>query len=325
MRIPTSTNLNPLSRGTINRRSFIAGGIASVAAIAAGCGRREGVNNPPAAPDVDLAYPNASLLADAAWLAQRIDDPALRLLDCSPLPDYRKRHLPGARHVWWQDTIELHNPVYGMLVNPDGRAELVRRSGVQADSEVVCYDNAGGVYAARVLWTLRYMGYRSGRLLSGGIESWQAAGHTLTLDEPEPSQGGLEDIFDESTVAHPQDILARLDEPGLVLLDTRTAEERRETWNGRLRTGSIPGSAWLARDQFLQEERMPVPAADLLARLDAVIDPDSTAEIIVYGLHGTLASLPCHLLLALDRFHVRLYDGSWSQWGADQSLPVETL
>ncbi|MBA2452235.1 MAG: hypothetical protein H0V47_03625, partial [Chloroflexia bacterium] len=126
--------------------------------LATGCGVRDDSSNIQAAPNLDLGYPAGNLLVDAGWLARRIDDPSLRLLDCSPLPAYRAGHLPEARHVWWQDTIELHNPVYGMLVNPDGRAELTRQAGIQHDSQVVCYDNAGGVYAARVLWMLRYMG-----------------------------------------------------------------------------------------------------------------------------------------------------------------------
>lgn len=294
--------------------------------MTASCGLRDTTNNSQAPLSFDLGYPNDSLLAHPSWLASRVDSPNLRLLDCSPLPVYRAGHLPGARHVWWQDTIEIYNPVYGMLVNPDGRAELARRAGIGPDSEMVCYDDAGGVYAARLLWMLRYMGYRSGRLLAGGRDGWQAAGHELTRTEPEPSQGGIEDIFDESIVAQPQDILARLDEPGLVILDTRTADERHETWNSRLRSGVIPGSAWLPRDQFLQGNgSVPLPAAELLARLEDAFNHNATAEVIVYGLHGTLAALPYHLLLALERFQVRLYDGSWAQWGADESLPVEPL
>jgi thiosulfate/3-mercaptopyruvate sulfurtransferase len=294
----------------------------SLASIAAGCGRSPRQNQ---LPDLRLEYPDASLFAEPEWLAQRLDNPRVRLLDCSDLPTYRRGHLPGARHVWWQDTIELHNPVYGMLVNPDGRAELARRADVHPDSEVVCYDAHGGTYAARVAWTLRYMGLRSTRLLVGGTLDWTAAGHKLTRSEPSNGQGGIADIFDESIVAHPQDILARLDEPGLVLLDTRTRSERGETWNDRLRHGVIPGSYWLPRDRFFQDHDSPIPlrGTDLLDRLGEQFNLDETAEIIVYGLHGTLASLPYHLILGLERFQVRLYDGSWSQWGADHSLPAE--
>jgi len=292
-----------------------------LATLVTGCGR----DDPPELPPLDLGYPASDLFATPDWVADRLDSPTLRLLDCSELPVYRRGHLPGARHVWWQDTIELHNPVYGMLVNPDGRAELARAAGVTPETDVVCYDDQGGVYAARVAWTLRYMGFGAARLLPGGTTAWRAAGHRLTRSEPDLPEGALPDIFDESIVAHPHDILARLDEPGLVLLDTRTSAERDETWNGKLRTGVIPGSQWLPRDRLFQTEGVPVTANELLSQLGNLVVLEDTAEIIVYGLHGTLAALPYHLIFALDRFHVRLYDGSWSQWGADAALPVEPL
>lgn len=327
MRIAARAHSKPLPGHVISRRSLLAGGVFTLAAFATGCGINDEDDAPGSAPNLDLQYPRADLLADANWLAGQIDNPALRLLDCSPLPVYRAGHLPNARHVWWQDTIEVHNPVYGMLVNPEGRAEIVRQAGIMPDSLVVCYDDSGGVYAARILWMLRYMGFRAGRLLIGGQDGWHAAGYGLTRDAPDTIEGGLDDIFDESIAAQPQDILARLDEPGLVLLDTRTAAERDETWNGHLRSGVIPGSVWLPRDRFFQESSVPVPlpAAELASRLSALFPLEATAEVILYGLHGTLASLPYHLLLALDRFHSRLYDGSWAQWSADASLPVEPL
>lgn len=306
----------------ISRRSLLVGGIAASVLLAAGCRNSR--------PDIDLSrlelgYPDDTIFTTPHQLVERIEDPALRILDCSELPSYRSGHIPGATHVWWQDTIELHNPVYGMLVNADGRAELTRNAGITPVSEVVCYDDHGGTYAARIAWVLRYMGFHTVRLLAGGTAGWRAAGFDLTRDEPDVPDGGIPDIFDESIVAHPQDILGRLDEPGLVILDTRTAGERDETWNGQLREGIIPGSVWLPRDQFSQarQPQVPLPAAALAAHLDAAFDLDATAEVIVYGLHGTLAALPYYQLLALARFHVRLYDGSWAQWGADPALPIE--
>jgi 3-mercaptopyruvate sulfurtransferase SseA len=87
----------------------------------------------------------------------------------------------------------------------------------------------------------------------------------------------------------------------------------------------IPGSRWMSRDQFLDDGGYPLDADRLIERLNRLSDLDDTAEIIVYGLHGTLAALPYYQLLALDRVHVRLYDGSWSQWGSDEAFPVEPL
>lgn len=309
-----------------SRRAFLIA--LSGIALTAGCGRSsrsEGMTDPAS---LVPAYPAPDYFATPDWLAGRIDEPGLRVLDASSLPAYREGHIPNAQHVWWQDTIEIHNPAYGMLVNQEGRQKLVREAGITEDSTVVCYDGSGGIYAARLVWMLQYMGFHGARLLNGGKLGWLADGYELTRDTPDPPAGGIDAIEDEFINAHAQDILARLDEPGLVLLDTRTESEREETWEGRLRKGMIPGSYWLPRDQFLNPGAVPsLVSADRLRQslVQAGVQIEQTAEVIVYGLHATLACLPYLAVLGLDQFHVRLYDGSWSEWGMNHDLPLEPI
>ncbi len=302
------------------------------AAVVAACGRSGDTSE---TSELDSAllepeYPAADgLLAGPEWLRERLDDPALRLLDLSALPDYRDGHLPGARHFWWQDLIEIHNPVYGMLLGPDGRQEVMRTAGIGPDATVVCYDRAGGIHASRLIWVLRYMGFTNVHLLVGGLQGWRAAGGEVTnraVDAPPP--GGIGDAFDESINANAADIRSRLGEAGLAIIDTRTRAELEETWRGQLRRGLIPGSRWLPRDSFLTAGPAPVLIGpdELSERLaGAGVDPATTSEIIVYGLHATLASLPWLALTALDGPAVRLYDGSWADWSSHPDLPIDPL
>lgn len=264
-------------------------------------------------------YPRPEYLADTAWLADRLNDPAVRIVDLSPLADYRRGHIPGAVHVWWQDLIEVNNNTYGMLVDPASRRRVLGAAGIGPSTTVVAYDNAGGRYAAYFLWVLAYADYGQGRLLNGGLDTWRQEGRPVTRDVPSVAPMSLAErpANENILLFSGEDLLPRLNQPGLAIIDARSAAEGRVTWGGRLRVGRIPGARPVPWERNLGQKGTEVlrdPVELPLVYSTQALQLDQ--EIIVYALTGVEAALTFWTMRILGYTNVKLYDGSWAEWGA---------
>jgi thiosulfate/3-mercaptopyruvate sulfurtransferase len=299
------------SRIRLSRRALLA------ALLAAGCGVTLPANDRPSAPSgyaptAAKGYRADGTLVDADWLAARLDEPALRLVDLSPWRRYLAGHLPDAVHLWWQDTIETNNSVYGMLVGPPRRTELLGRLGIDRQSLVVAYDDEGGRWAARLDWLLEFVGHERVHLLDGGVQAWLASGRALTTAVPQPEAARYQEAVRPDRVVEAEEV-ARLATLGAVV-DGRTAAEATETWGGRLEVGRVAGALALPWTANLTGPAGAfAPADELRARYEPALR--SGEPVAVYGLFGAGAALPYVALRALGVEQVQLYDGSWAEWG----------
>lgn len=257
------------------------------------------------------------------------------LLDCSfDLADpsrgehmYREGHLPGAFHAHLDR--DLAAPPRG----DDGRhplpgrtqlADWLRRRGLAAGRQVVCYDASGAAWAARAWWLLKWLGHAEVAVLDGGTPAWVAAGHALeTAVPPLPAPG---DFAPRSPLVpapvDAADVLANIAAPTAQVLDARDPSRFRGEPNPiDPVAGHIPG----ARSRFFRDNLTPEgrfrPAAELRAEFEALLA--GRPAVLQCG-SGVTA---CHNALAMAVAGLapgRLYPGSWSEWISDPARPVAT-
>ena len=238
---------------------------------------------------------------------------------------YAESHIPGA--------VFLHcdRDLSGSLTGANGRHpwperdRLVARlgeAGIGPQTQVVVYDDAQGMIAGRLWVLLRWLGHERVALLDGGLQAWQAAGGAMTALPP----GVRAAAFKAKEGAGPvtaNDVLERLDTPGMRLVDARSPDRYR----GENETidpvgGHIPGAVNRFFRDNLQADGRFKPAAELRAEWLAILAGTLPEQVIHQCGSGVSA---CHNMLAMEIAGLpgsRLYAGSWSEWCADPGRPV---
>jgi thiosulfate/3-mercaptopyruvate sulfurtransferase len=274
-------------------------------------------------------------LISVADLASHVDDPALVIFDCRhelTNPDfgiqaYAQSHITNARFAHLDR--DLAGPLNGRngrhpLPDPKVFADWLARMGVSNDKQVVGYDNAGGVYASRLWWMLRWMGHSGVAVLNGGWQAWLAAGQPVTTAVRTPMPARFTGTARSSTV-DAKYVLEHLQSPDMVLIDARASDR----YHGQNETidpigGHIPG----ARNRFFKDNLTPQGFFKSPEQLREDFKPfvgNGTPEKIVSQCGSGVTA--CHNLLAMEIAGLkggRLYPGSWSEWIADPSRPRAT-
>ena len=271
-------------------------------------------------------------------LAERQQSPGLVILDCRFAledPDYGRcsyaeGHIDGAQYA----DLERHlsgpvtKGVTGRHPLPaaDTLVQQLRAWGINADTDVVLYDDGPGAFAARAWWLLAWLGKRDGVfILDGGLRAWHAAGFPLSLDAPVIQSGTFAGTPDNHLLLDAEHLQKCLGQPGLTLIDAR-AQPR---FRGEVEpidpvAGHIPGAQCAAFSENLGSDGRFLPVEQLKQRFAAQLQGRSPDELVAYCGSGVTA---CHNLFALSLAGYplgRLYAGSWSEWITDPQRAIAT-
>ena len=278
-------------------------------------------------------------LVTTDWLAANLNDPRIRIVDIrghvapptDPLPhyynhraDYVKGHIPGAVFVdWVHEITNPDDPQHAKIAPPERYEAAMRRHGISADTQVIAYDDAQGMFAARLWFTLNYYGHANVAVLDGGWPKWMLENKPVTAVVPEVAPGQF--------VARPYpEWIAFIDEVAQIashkqvakLIDVRTVAEFNGNASRAKRKGHIPGAVNLTRTTLNTPEGSMLPP-EKLREIFAQAGVNESEETVVYCNGGVSAS---YGLLALRRAGFdksRVYDGSWKEWGNDETTDIE--
>jgi thiosulfate/3-mercaptopyruvate sulfurtransferase len=263
------------------------------------------------------------VLVDPQWLEAHLLDPRVRVVEVDVSPAaYNDWHIDGA--VLWNVYADLKDADY-RLADAAAVERLFSRSGIRPDSTVVFY----GYAPTMAFWLMKLHGHTDVRILDCSRDTWQAEGRPCSSAPAEPAATGyvLPEQNERLRAGHTA-VRKAISDPGTILLDVRTRDEYRgeRFWpSGGMepggRAGHIPGAVHQPIDDLYDDCGSFRAAADLRAVFAAAV-PDG--EVITYCTIGGRASTAWFVLTyLLGRQHVRVYDGSWAEWGRMTSTPVE--
>ena len=275
------------------------------------------------------------ILVSTDWLADHLRDPDLRILDASLfLPgtdrdaraEYEAAHIPGARFFDIDEISDQRSDLPHMAPPPEKFISRMRAMGIGDGHQVVVYDSRGIFSAARVWWLFKLMGKTDVAVLDGGLPKWRAEEREIedlppvirdrhmTVSRRNDLVRDVTQVAEASKLGQPQILDARA--------ATRFRGDAPEPREG-LRAGHIPGSKNLPFTQLLNADGTMKDPGGLKAAFEGA-GIDLSKPVITTCGSGVTAAILALGLARTGHDEWSLYDGSWTEWGAYDDLPVET-
>lgn len=291
-----------------------------------------------------MPQPEPGFLVSTDWLASHLDDANLRILDSTvylraPAPDadrrnftqesgrtdYEAGHIPGALFA---DLVRDFSDTSAKFPFTKPSAEQFAASlgalGVNNNTHVVCYDGSGTMWATRMWWLLRAFGHDNASVLDGGIKKWTAEGRPTSTEIPAVQPAQFTPNERPERWATKDDVLAAINDGQACVINSLTEEQHAGSTASYGRPGHIAGSVNVSSRGLTEPSTGAYLPLDTLRTRFESAGASSAGRIITYCGGGIAATSGAFVLALLGQENVAVYDNSLSEWGRDESLPMET-
>jgi len=280
-----------------------------------------------------MTYAHPEVLVDINWLKQNLKNPKVRIVevDYDPKLAYEQGHIPGAVLIDWRK--DMNDPVQRDIIDASAFERLMSRLGISNDTTVILYGDYNNWFAAFAFWVFKIYDHKDVRLLNGGRKKWIDSGEEITKEVPTypPAVYRVERINLENRIFLYDLLKIKAANPNVVLVDVRSPAEYKgeitappEYPNEQAqRGGHIPGAVNIPWAQAVNDDGT-FKSVEELRRLyeSKGVSPDK--EVITYCRIGERASHTWFVLKYLLGYkNVKVYDGSWSEYGNLVKFPIE--
>ncbi len=281
-------------------------------------------------------------LVSGDWLEEHLDDPNLRIFDCtthlvfdegsgkpyrvvSGRSDHESDHIPGSGYLDLQGDFSRRDSPYSFtLPSAEQAAEAFGRHGIGDETQVVLYSRTTMPWATRFWWMLRWLGFDNAAILDGGYAKWVADGRPVSSQPTAYLPQNFTVNERSGLFVGRDDVLSAIDDSSTCTIcalgpDVFSGENSRYG-----RPGRVPGSVNVPAAHLVDPETIEVAAPDRVAAAFSAVGADPDDRIITYCGGGIFATLNAYLLHQLGFEDVAVYDNSMSEWATDASLPIES-